>query len=141
MAVITKAIQLNTKGECDIIDLTGAVREALAKSGLERGTVTVFVPGATAGVTTVEFEDGLVQDLKTAFEKIAPRRGEYAHNLRWSDGNGFSHVRASILGPSLSAPFSGRKLLLGTWQQIVLIDFDNRPRSREVVFQFTGEKK
>jgi len=141
MAVITKTIQLETKGETDIIDITKRLAEALRESELANGAVTIFVSGATGALTTVEFEDGLIQDLKTAFEKIAPRRDEYAHNLRWSDGNGFSHVRASLLGPSLSVPFSKGKLLLGTWQQIIFIDFDNRPRSRELVFQFIGDKK
>ncbi|MBL7158075.1 MAG: YjbQ family protein [Candidatus Omnitrophica bacterium] len=141
MAVITKTIQLETKGETDIIDITKRVAEAFRKSELVNGAVTIFVSGATGALTTVEFEDGLIQDLKTAFEKIAPRRADYAHNLRWSDGNGFSHVRASLLGPSLSVPFSKGKLLLGTWQQIIFIDFDNRPRSRELVFQFIGDKK
>ena len=141
MPVITKTIQLETNGETDIIDITGRVADALGASGLEKGAVTIFVTGATGGLTTVEFEDGLIQDLKNAFEKIAPRRADYAHNLRWSDGNGFSHVRASLLGPSLSVPFSKAALLLGTWQQIIFIDFDNRPRSREIVLQFIGDKK
>ena len=99
----------------------------------------MFVRGATAALTTVEYESGLVSDLKEAFEKWAPRRGEYAHNLRWSDGNGFSHVRASLLGPSLTIPFTGGRLTLGTWQQVIFVDFDNRPRSREIVAQIIGE--
>ena len=106
---------------------------------MKSGILTVFVPGATAGVTTIEYEPGLVHDLKEAFEKIAPRRGEYMHNARWGDGNGFSHVRASFLGPALTVPFGDKGLTLGTWQQIVLVDFDNRPRTREVIFQFIGE--
>ncbi|MFH1046593.1 MAG: secondary thiamine-phosphate synthase enzyme YjbQ, partial [Candidatus Omnitrophota bacterium] len=103
------------------------------------GLVTVFVPGSTAGLTTIEFEPGLVQDLKQAFEIIAPREGEYQHNIRWQDGNGFSHVRAALLGPTLTIPFSNKKMHLGTWQQITFIDFDNRPRSREIVVQIIGE--
>ena len=141
MAVITKTIQLDTKGETHIIDITKFAVEGLAQSSLVKGAVTLFVSGATGALTTLEYEDGLVQDLKTAFEKIAPRKGEYMHNLRWSDGNGFSHIRASMLGPSLSVPFVNGKLMLGTWQQIVFIDFDNRPRSREIVMQFIGDKK
>ena len=137
--VITKNIKLKSRGETDIINITGEVESALGKSKLKNGIVTVFVTGATAALTTVEYESGLVSDLKVAFERLAPRRGEYAHNARWGDGNGFSHIRASLLGPSLTVPFLGGKLTLGTWQQIVFIDFDNRPRSRELVLQIIGE--
>jgi len=137
--VITKNIKLKSRGETDIINITAEVEKALGKSKLKKGIATMFVSGATAGLTTVEYEPGLVSDLKAAFEKLAPRRGEYAHNARWGDGNGFSHVRASLLGPSLAVPFSGGALMLGTWQQIILIDFDNRPRSREIVVQIIGE--
>jgi secondary thiamine-phosphate synthase enzyme len=138
--VITKSINLDTRGETDIIDITGNVEKALAQSKLKAGAVTLFVRGATGALTTVEYESGLVSDLKKAFEKWAPRKGEYAHNLRWHDGNGFSHVRASLLGPSLTVPFSGGRLTLGTWQQIIFIDFDNRPRSREIILQIMGDK-
>ena len=137
--VVTKSIKVKSRGETDIINITPEVESALQKSKVKNGTVTVFVPGATAGITTVEYEPGLVSDLKAAFEKLAPRDGQYAHNERWGDGNGFSHVRASLLGPSFAVPFSGGKLTLGTWQQIILIDFDNRPRSREIVLQIIGE--
>jgi len=137
--VVTKSIKLKSRGETDIINITGEVESALGKSKLKKGIATVFVSGATAGLTTVEYEPGLVSDLKAAFEKLAPRRGEYAHNARWGDGNGFSHVRASLLGPSLTVPFSGGKLTLGTWQQIIFIDFDNRSRSRELTVQIIGE--
>lgn len=137
--VVTKNIKLKSKGETDIINITSEVGDAVKKTELKSGMVTVFVAGATGGLTTVEYEPGLVKDLKDAFERMAPRRGEYAHNLRWGDGNGFSHVRASMLGPSLTVPFSGGKLILGTWQQIVFIDFDNRPRTRELVLQIIGE--
>ena len=135
----TKTFKLKTKGETDIIDITGKAEKALEESGLKDGLFTVFIPGATGGITTVEYEPGLVSDLKGGFERLAPRKGQYAHNTKWGDGNGFSHVRASMLGPSLSVPFSGAKLTLGTWQQIVFIDFDNRPRTREIIFQMIGE--
>ena len=137
--VVTKSIKIKSKGETDIINITSLVEEAVAKSKVKDGTVTVFITGATGGITTVEYEPGLVKDLKDAFERIAPREGTYAHNLRWQDGNGFSHVRASLLGPSLTIPFSKGRLTLGTWQQIIFIDFDNRPRSRELVVQIAGE--
>jgi len=138
--VITRTIELSTKGETDIVDITQHVKKALSDSKLNNGTVTIFVPGATGGLTTVEYEPGLVEDLKNAFERIAPRKANYAHNLKWGDGNGFSHVRASMLGPSMSVPFNDGELTLGTWQQIIFVDFDNRPRSRELVLQFVGEK-
>jgi secondary thiamine-phosphate synthase enzyme len=110
------------------------------KSGLQRGVVTVFVVGSTAAVTTVEYEPGLVEDdLAAAFERLAPKDIDYAHNERWGDGNGYAHVRASLIGPSLAVPFVEGKLVCGTWQQIVLVDFDNRPRSRRVVVQMVGE--
>lgn len=139
MQIITKKIEFNTKGETDIIDITKKVGDNLKKIPVTNGVVTIFVPGATGGLTTVEYESGLIQDLKNMFERIAPRHGEYMHNLKWKDGNGFSHVRASLLGPSLVIPFENKKLCLGTWQQIIFIDFDNRPREREIVLQFTGE--
>jgi secondary thiamine-phosphate synthase enzyme len=139
MAVVTKKIKLSSRGETDIIDITDKVNAYVEASSLKDGVVTVFVPGSTAGLTTIEYEPGLLKDLPDAFEVLAPRRGEYHHNLRWHDGNGFSHVRAALLGPSLSVPFSNKRLHLGTWQQIVFIDFDNRARSREIVVQITGE--
>ena len=137
--VITKTIKMNTKGETDIIDITSSVGSLLKKSGAKEGTATIFVVGATGGITTVEYEPGLVSDLKDVFEKLAPRKGSYAHNEKWGDGNGFSHVRASLLGPSLTVPFSKGELTLGRWQQIIFIDFDNRPRSREIVVKIIGE--
>ena len=137
--VITKNIKLKSRGETDIINITGEVEGVVGKSKLKNGIVTIFVSGATGALTTVEYESGLVSDLKVAFERWAPRRGEYAHNARWGDGNGFSHIRASLLGPSLTVPFSGGKLTLGTWQQIIFIDFDNRSRSRELTVQIIGE--
>ena len=137
--VVTKNIKIKSRGETDIINITDEVEDSVRKSKLKNGVITVFVPGATGGLTTVEYESGLVDDLKDAFERMAPRRGEYAHNAKWGDGNGFSHVRASLLGPSITVPFSGGELTLGTWQQIIFIDFDNRPRSRELVLQIIGD--
>lgn len=139
MSVVTKKIKLSSKGETDIIDITDKVSNCVGDSRVKDGIVTIFVSGSTGGLTTVEYESGLIKDVKQAFEVIAPRDGEYRHNLRWHDGNGFSHVRATILGPSLTVPFANKRLQLGTWQQIVFIDFDNRPRSREIVVQIIGE--
>ena len=137
--VITKSIKIKSKGETDIIDITDSVSGCVESSKVKNGIVTVFVPGSTAGLTTIEYEPGLIKDIQQSLEIIAPRRGEYHHNLRWHDGNGFSHVRAAMLGPSLTVPFSNKRLQLGTWQQIVFIDFDNRPRSRELIIQIIGE--
>ena len=137
--VITKSIKIKSKGETDIIDITGSVSGYVENSKIKNGIVIVFVPGSTAGLTTIEYEPGLIKDIQESLEIIAPRRGEYHHNLRWHDGNGFSHVRAAMLGPSLTVPFSNKRLQLGTWQQIVFIDFDNRSRSRELVVQVIGE--
>ncbi|MFC1917782.1 secondary thiamine-phosphate synthase enzyme YjbQ [Chloroflexota bacterium] len=137
--VITSRLSLQTKGYGDMIDITGAVAEQVSGSGVKDGTVTVFIPGATAGVTTIEYESGLVADFHNLWERLAPQQDPYEHDRRWGDGNGFSHVRSALLGASLAVPFCNRKLTLGTWQQIVLIDFDNRPRSRQVVLQIMGE--
>ena len=137
--VYTGGFDVSTRGETDIIDVTGRVEEELGKSGFHNGTATVFVSGATASVTTIEYEDGLLQDLADAYERIAPRGGSYAHNERWGDGNGYAHIRASMTGQDFTVPFSAGRLMLGTWQQIVLIDFDNRPRKRTVTVQITGE--
>ena len=132
-------LQLQTRGHGDIVDITPQVRAVVAESGLRSGIVTVFVAGSTAGVTTVEYELGLVADLQAAFERVAPQGLEYRHDQRWGDGNGYAHVRASLLGASLVVPVAEGRLLLGTWQQIVVIDFDNRPRHREVVLHIMGE--
>ena len=137
--IVTRKIGLKTKGDCHIIDITRQVAQEVAGSGLKDGTVTVFVTGSTGGVTTVEYELGLISDLRDLFDRLAPSNISYQHNLRWGDGNGHAHVRASLVGPSLTVPFVDQKLTLGTWQQIVFIDFDNRPRSRELVLQLMGE--
>lgn len=139
MTVVSKKIKLSTKGDTDIIDITPQVISAVSESGLNNGIAVVFVSGSTGGLTTVEYEPGLVEDLQAYFEKIAPKAGKYQHNVRWHDGNGYSHVRASFLGPSVSIPFVNGKMQLGTWQQIIFIDFDNRPRSRELAVQIIGE--
>ncbi|MDZ7291819.1 MAG: secondary thiamine-phosphate synthase enzyme YjbQ [candidate division KSB1 bacterium] len=139
MPIKTERFSLSTQGFTDIHDITSHVHTALKKAGLKDGVVTVFVSGSTAGVTTIEYEPGLLKDLPEAFEKIAPMNVRYHHDDTWGDGNGYAHVRASLLGASLVVPFEDGKLLLGTWQQIVLVDFDNRPRRREVVLQFIGE--
>jgi secondary thiamine-phosphate synthase enzyme len=139
MKVQTSTLNIPTKGMGDAIDLTAQVNTLLRRSGLTDGTATVFVPGSTAGVTTIEFESGVVGDLQQAFERLVPQNIHYAHDARWGDGNGFSHVRASLLGPSLTIPFSTGRLLLGTWQQIILVDFDNRSRDRDVIVQIQGE--
>jgi len=132
-------LSLRTKGETQVLDLTENVRALVRKSGVKEGTVHLFVPGSTAGLTTIEMEPGCVADLKAAFERVAPREGHYDHNARWGDGNGFSHVRASLLGPSLTVPVGGGAPLLGTWQQVVLVDFDNRGRERKIVATVVGE--
>ncbi len=139
MGVVSGSIEVKTKGNCDVIDITAEVSKVVRDSGLKDGIVTVFVPGSTAGVTTVEYEPGLVEDVSELFERLAPAGKNYHHNLRWHDGNGHSHVRAAILGPSLSVPFRDGKLLLGIWQQIVFVDFDNRSREREILCQIIGE--
>ncbi len=139
MSIATRQLSLETEGNCDIRDITGEVASELGKTGLKNGTVTVFVPGATGGITTVEFEDGLVRDLRELFDSIAPEGKGYYHDQKWHDGNGHSHVRASLLGPSLTVPFTDGSLTLGTWQQIIFVDFDVRRRSRSLVLQFVGE--
>ncbi|HWP83519.1 MAG TPA: secondary thiamine-phosphate synthase enzyme YjbQ [Bacteroidota bacterium] len=138
MEVITESLSISTKGNADIVDITDRVDACLSKHSLREGNVTVFVSGSTAAVTTTEYEPGLLKDIPAAFERIAPQSARYAHDDTWHDGNGHSHVRAALLGPSLTVPFSKGKLLLGTWQQIVLVDFDNRPRRRDIVIQLIG---
>lgn len=137
--VVSGKIGVRTRGDGDVVDITGEIGRAITGSGLKSGIVTVFVPGSTAGLTTVEYEPGLVEDLGRAFERIAPQDIPYAHNARWGDNNGHSHLRASLLGPSLTVPFREGRLMVGMWQQVVLIDFDNRPRHRELVVQILGE--
>jgi secondary thiamine-phosphate synthase enzyme len=140
MPIVTDSVSVRTRGESQMLDLTPKVQEVVERHRFREGHALVFVSGSTAGLTTVEFEPGLQKDLPAAFERIAPRDMRYAHEETWHDDNGHSHVRASILGPSLAVPFKDGRLLLGTWQQIVLIDFDTRPRQRELVVQLSGER-
>ena len=139
MTVLTKEIRFETNGNVDIIDITDKVAELLRESQPNNGIVTVFVPGSTGAITTIEYEPGLIEDLKNTLERMMPQGIEYKHNLRWGDGNGHSHVRSAMLGTSLTVPFSNKKLLTGTWQQIVFIDLDVRPRSRRIIVQIMGE--
>jgi secondary thiamine-phosphate synthase enzyme len=137
--VITTRREVLTSGQGDAHDITPLVADLLAGSTVSAGVAVVSVVGSTAGITTIEFEPGAVADLNTVFEHLAPRDADYRHHLRWGDDNGSSHLRAALLGPSISIPFADRKLLLGTWQQIVLLEFDTRARRREIVVQLLGE--
>lgn len=139
MAVVTQTLELATQGHADIHDISEAVALAVAESGLAAGIVTIFCPSATSALTTIEYESGALKDLRRLLDDIASPEKVYAHNLRWGDGNGHSHVRAALLKPSLTVPFVNRRLTLGTWQQIVYLDFDNRPRQRRLVVQIMGE--
>lgn len=139
MMIKTASITLSTRGNADIHDITEQISNAVAKSGMKDGTATVFCPSSTSAVTTIEYEDGALSDLKRLFDEIVPVDREYAHDARWHDGNGHSHVRAALLGPSLTVPFVNGRLTLGTWQQVIYMDFDNRPRRRELVLQLVGE--
>lgn len=139
MTVQTFSLQLATQGDADIQDITGAVQEVLQKSSLNDGIATIFSPSATSALTTIEYESGCVHDLRRLFDEIVDPQRNYAHNARWHDGNGHSHVRAALLGPSITVPFVSKNLTLGTWQQIIFVDFDNRPRRRELVVQVMGE--
>ena len=139
MAVISTSISLNTKGNADIHDITNQIASAVSKSGLTAGTVTIFCPSSTSALTTIEYESGALSDLRRLFDEIIPADREYAHNERWHDGNGHSHVRAALLGPSMTIPFVDGQLTLGTWQQVIYVDFDNRPRQRELIVQLIGE--
>jgi secondary thiamine-phosphate synthase enzyme len=139
LPVHTTSVELSTAGDSEITDITRQVEEELLNSPIENGLLTVFVPGSTGGVMTLECEPGLVRDLEEAFERWAPSNRPYHHDRRWHDGNGHSHVRASLVGPSLSVPFKGRRMTLGTWQQIAFVDFDTRPRKRVLILQLVGE--
>ncbi len=139
MPWITDALPVSTRGDDEIVDLTSRVQAVVDRHRLAHGQALVFVPGSTAGLTTIEYEPGLLQDLPAALERLAPRGARYHHEEAWHDGNGHSHVRASLIGPSLTVPVVEGRLVLGTWQQIVLVDFDNRPRRRELVVQLSGE--
>jgi secondary thiamine-phosphate synthase enzyme len=137
--IVTKQISLKTRGNCDIVDITPQVEQGLAETEVNSGTITLFIAGSTAGITTIEYESGLIADLQRMWERNVPQNIPYDHDRRWGDGNGHAHVRASLLGASLVVPFTARRLSLGTWQQIIMVDFDNRPRSRQVIMQIMGE--
>ena len=137
--VITKQISLQSKGHCDIIDITPQLEREVAETDVNSGIVTIFVSGSTAGISTIEYESGVLSDFQEMWQRNVPENIPYNHDRRWGDGNGYSHVRASLLGASLVIPFNNKKLTLGTWQQIVLVDFDNRPRSRQLILQIMGE--
>ena len=139
MTVKTKQLPIHTRGEGDILDVTSAVADAVVETKLKNGIVTVFVPGSTGALTTIEYEPGLLKDLPDMLERVAPRDLAYEHEKRWHDGNGHSHVRASLIGPSLTVPFSNGTLTLGTWQQIIFMELDVRSRSRNLVLQIIGE--
>jgi secondary thiamine-phosphate synthase enzyme len=139
MAVVSQNIELNTAGNADIRDITSQVATAVSASGLANGTVTIFCPSATSAVTTLEYESGCISDLQRLFDEIVDPARNYAHNARWGDGNGHSHIRAALLGPSITVPFISGRLTLGTWQQIIYVDFDNRSRQRRLVAQIIGE--
>ena len=137
--VVTRKISPQSKGHCDIIDITSQVEEQVTEANINNGIIVIFVSGSTAGITTIEFEPGLIADLQEMWQRLIPENVPYHHDRRWGDGNGYAHVRASLLGASLIVPFQDKRLTLGTWQQIVLIDFDNRPRSRQIILQIMGE--
>ena len=137
--VATRKREISTRGQGDAHDITDLVSAAVSESHMAAGIVTVFVVGSTAAVTTIEFEPGAVADFNRTLEEVAPRKAEYRHHLRWGDDNGSSHVRAALVGPSLTVPFAASALTLGTWQQIMLVELDTRPRKREIVIQIVGE--
>jgi len=139
MTVETREISIQSKGNCDIINITSQVAKNVDESGVNSGIVTLFIVGSTAGITTIEYEPNLVSDFKNMWDRMIPQSIPYEHNRTWGDGNGHSHVRASLLGASLIIPFVNKRLTLGTWQQIVFVDFDNRTRSRKLVIQILGE--
>jgi len=139
MTVVTQDIALQSKGNCDIIDITSQVAKNVEESGVDNGIVTLFAVGSTAGLTTIEYEPNLVSDYKNMWDRLIPQNAPYEHNRTWGDGNGHSHARASTLGASLTIPFVNKRLTLGTWQQIVFVDFDNRSRARKIIIQISGE--
>lgn len=137
--ISTIAIEFNTEGPEDIVDITPNIQQAIDESGIASGIITAFVPGSTAAITTIEFEPGLQKDVPALMEKLIPSNVEYRHDATWHDGNGFSHLRAALIGPGVTVPFVDRRPMLGRWQQVVLLEFDNRSRQRRVVLQVMGE--
>lgn len=139
MKIINEKIILNTQGNPDLVDITAKIKDALKSTGLKKGNITVFIVGSTAAITTFEYEPGVIKDMNELYDKLIPKNKHYSHDDTWGDANGFSHLRAALQGPSLVIPFDSGKPMLGTWQQIVLAEFDNRPRERQVVIQIIGE--
>ena len=139
MKIVTERLKKQTSGAGDLQDITAEITEAFGKTGLTQGLVNIFVVGSTAAITDFEYEPGLTDDIRALYERIAPRGKHYRHDDTWNDANGFSHVRAALQGPGLAVPFENNRLLLGTWQQIVLAEFDTRPRKREIILTFIGE--
>lgn len=137
--VITERIEIETRGDTDIVDITDRLRSLIGRAAVRDGVATLFVPGSTASLSTIEYEPGAVKDFRGVLESLAPRDGHYHHHERWGDDNGNSHVRACLMGPSLTIPFVDNEPTLGTWQQVILLDFDTRPRRRELVVQLIGE--
>lgn len=136
--IIQKKLEISTKGFNDIIDITPSLRDYVKESGLKDGHLIIFVPGATGGITTIEYEPGLLRDFPEFMDKLAPMNGDYHHDNTWHDGNGYAHLRASLIGPSITIPFENGQLVLGTWQQVIFLDFDNRPRTRRLHIQING---
>ncbi len=139
MTILSKTIHVKTRGNCDMIDITEQVAREINDSDIQSGLATIFITGSTAGITTIEYEGGVLSDYKEMWERNVPSNIKYQHDLRWGDGNGYSHVRASLQSPSLVIPFTNKRMMLGTWQQIIVVDFDNRPRSRDIVLHLLGE--
>jgi len=139
MTILSKNIRISTKGNGDMIDITTEIAREISNSNINNGIVTIFISGSTAGITTIEYEAGVISDFQDMWDRNAPSNIPYQHDQRWGDGNGYSHVRASLQGPSLVVPFANKKMALGTWQQIVVVDFDNRARTREIILQLLGE--
>lgn len=139
MTAVTSTLRITARGNADIQDITAQIAECVKETGLQNGVVCIFCPSSTSALTTIEFENGCLSDLRRVFDEIVPKERTYQHNERWGDGNGHSHVRAALLGASLTIPFVKTHLTLGTWQQVIFVDFDNRPRQRELVVQILGE--
>lgn len=137
--VETRTVKFKSEGSGTIVDLTPEMKSAIDQSGVRSGTVTAFIPGSTGGITTIEYEPGLLQDIPELLEKLIPADRSYHHDETWHDGNGFSHLRAALVGPDVTVPFVDKELTLGTWQQVVFLDFDNRPRERQIIFQIVGD--
>ena len=139
MNITTKSMRLDTQGHCDMINITSEIALEIVNSNINNGIATIFISGSTAGISTIEYESGVLKDFKDMWDRNVPQNIPYQHDRKWGDGNGYSHVRATLLGPSLVIPFVNKKMTLGTWQQIIVVDYDNRPRSRDIILQLMGE--